>query len=332
MSVIIINQGQTDNLGDIAIGKTLKRELKEFHPIELQFAPIVAKPMHTSISKIFELVKLDSSYRRWIKKQLNQISEPISAAIIGGGELLATNMNFNSAMKIWIEQLHKRKIPIFLWGIGGGYTNPIYRVRYRLALKKVDEVCVRDAYSKQVVEQCYGRTPLIYPDVVFLYGKAQEVCGKNSKTKKVCCNVLSYEYYKNAGGNKSKAEYFDEWKKMVDFYTDSNTIVLFSSTTNEDRKTTEEFSKKYDWRESYLSFPNTVEEYWNQLEDVDYVISGRMHAMILAMQRGCICIPYAWKDKLEVFKREYCDSNIELAEVRRNVELGFATLEEKIGH
>ena len=107
MGIVIINQGWTDNLGDVAIGKTLKKELKDFHPIELQFAPIVAKPAQTAASKIFELVKLDFRYRKWIKKQLNGISEPISAAIIGGGELLATNMNFNSAMKIWIEQLHK---------------------------------------------------------------------------------------------------------------------------------------------------------------------------------------------------------------------------------
>ena len=121
MGIVIINQGWTDNLGDVAIGKTLKKELKDFHPIELQFAPIVAKPAQTAALKIFELVKLDFRYRKWIKKQLNGISEPISAAIIGGGELLATNMNFNSAMKIWIEQLHKRKIPVFLWGIGGVY-------------------------------------------------------------------------------------------------------------------------------------------------------------------------------------------------------------------
>lgn len=121
MGIIIINQGWTDNLGDVAIGKTLKKELKDFHPIELQLAPIVAKPAQTAASKIFELVKLDFRYRKWIKKQLNGISEPISAAIIGGGELLAANMNFNSAMKIWIEQLNKRKIPVFLWGIGGVY-------------------------------------------------------------------------------------------------------------------------------------------------------------------------------------------------------------------
>ena len=51
MGVIIINQGWTDNLGDVAIGKTLKKELKDFHPLELQFAPIMAKPAQTTASK-----------------------------------------------------------------------------------------------------------------------------------------------------------------------------------------------------------------------------------------------------------------------------------------
>lgn len=331
MGIIIINQEWTDNLGDVAIGKILESELKEFHPITLQFAPIIAKPTHTSISKVLELIKLDCRYRIWIEKQLSQISEPISAAIIGGGELLATNINFNSAMKIWIEQLHKRKIPIFLWGVGGGDTNPIYRIRYKLALRKVNEICVRDTYSKQVVEKYYARTPLIYPDVVFLYGKEKAVCNKTNKAKRtVCCNILSYEYYKNAGGDKSKEAYLEEWKRILDSYADSNTIIVFSSTTNEDRKITEEFSKKYNWGENYLAFPDTVDEYWKQLEDVNCVISGRMHAMILAMQKGCICVPYEWKDKLKVFKQEYCDSNIELSVVRKNVELGFAALKKGI--
>ena len=62
-----------------------------------------------------------------------------------------------------------------------------------------------------------------------------------------------------------KEEYFDEWKEILDSYTDSNTIILFSSTTIEDRKTTEEFSKKYTWQKSCVSFPDTVDEYWSQL-------------------------------------------------------------------
>lgn len=203
-------------------------------------------------------------------------------------------------------------------------------MRYKSALTKADEICVRDAYTKRVVEKCYARTPLIYPDVVFLYGKEKDAYDKNSKEKKVCCNVLSYDYYKNAGGSKSKEEYFDEWKELLDSYTDSNTSILFSSTTIEDRRTTEEFSKKYTRQKSCVSFPDTVDEYWSQLEDVDYVISGRMHAMILAMQQGCICVPYAWRDKLEVFKQEYCDSDMELEIVRNNCELGFAALKEKL--
>lgn len=203
-------------------------------------------------------------------------------------------------------------------------------MRYKSALTKADEICVRDAYSKQIVEKCYARTPLIYPDIVFLYGKEKKTHDKNSKGKKVCCNVLSYDYYKNAGGGKSKEEYFDEWKEILDSYTDSNTIILFSSTTIEDRKTTEEFSKKYTGKKSCVSFPDTVDEYWSQLEDVDCVISGRMHAMILAMQQGCICVPYTWRDKLEVFKQEYCDSDMDLEKVRNNCELGFTVLEEKL--
>ena len=99
-------------------------------------------------------------------------------------------------------------------------------MRYKSALTKADEICVRDAYSKQVVEKCYARTPLIYPDIVFLYGKEKKTHDKNSKGKKVCCNVLSYDYYKNAGGGKSKEEYFDEWKEILDSYTDSNTIII----------------------------------------------------------------------------------------------------------
>lgn len=51
-------------------------------------------------------------------------------------------------------------------------------MRYKSALAKADEICVRDAYSKQVVEKCYARTPLSYPDVVFLYGKEKKTHDK----------------------------------------------------------------------------------------------------------------------------------------------------------
>ena len=113
-------------------------------------------------------------------------------------------------------------------------------------------------------------------------------------------------------------------------YVDSNTKIVFGSTTREDRATTEEFFIKYNFGNSCLLFPNTVEEYWTQLNNIDYIISGRMHAMILAMQKGCICIPYEWRDKLKVYKQEYCDVNLELSEIRDKVKIGFAELRRRI--
>ena len=84
MGIVIINQGWTDNLGDVAIGKTLKKELKDFHPIELQFAPIVAKPAQTAASKIFELVKLDFRYRnrRRLPKSFWQWPAPVHVPLL----------------------------------------------------------------------------------------------------------------------------------------------------------------------------------------------------------------------------------------------------------
>lgn len=63
-------------------------------------------------------------------------------------------------------------------------------MRYKSALAKADEICVRDAYSKQVVEKCYARTPLSYPDVVFLYGKEKKHTIKIVRERK--CVAMFY--------------------------------------------------------------------------------------------------------------------------------------------
>lgn len=63
----------------------------------------------------------------------------------------------------------------------------------------------------------------------------------------------------------------------------------YGSTTKEDRKTTEEFAEMYG-RPYSIVFTGTIEEYWRLLDMVGCVISGRMHSMILAMQKGCRCV------------------------------------------
>ena len=326
MSVLLINQGWTDNLGDIAIGEVMERELAEFSPITVEFAPIVMKKTKGVLPKILWLYYLDNKYREWIDAKLNTIGNHISGAIIGGGELFASNSNFNAAVKIWVEQLGKRNIPIYIFGVGGGYTNTLYRIRYRNALKKVNGVYVRDPYSKTVFEKSYCVSAKCFADVVFTYGNKKIF---HKKINTILCNILSYEQYINGKGEKTKEEYFADWKKLIESEIDNNTILLYGSTTKEDRQTTEEFAEIYG-RPYSIVFTDTIEEYWNLLDTVGCVISGRMHSMILAMQKGCRCVPYMWKDKLCVFSEQYCNCNMDVNAIRADAFCGFEELKNNL--
>lgn len=147
MSVLLINQGWTDNLGDIAIGEVMERELEEFSPITVEFAPIVMKKTKGVLPKILGLYSLDNKYREWINAKLNTIGDHISGAIIGGGELFASNSNFNAAVKIWVEQLGKRNIPIYIFGVGGVHKYVVPNKVSKCFEKSEWGVCTRSLFK-----------------------------------------------------------------------------------------------------------------------------------------------------------------------------------------
>lgn len=55
-----------------------------------------------------------------------------------------------------------------------------------------------------------------------------------------------------------------------------------------------------------------------------------MHSMILAMQKGCRCIPYMWKDKLRIFSKQYCDCGIDVGTIRADAFYGFEDLKKNL--
>ena len=243
MSILVINQAWTDNLGDIAIGEVLLRELSSMDPIAIPFAPITAKVSGGVLSKILNLYRLDIRYARWIRNRLKAMDTPIEAVVIGGGELLTANMNFNAALKAWMNVFYKRNIPVYIWGVGGGHTNLLYRIRYKAALKKAKAICVRDKKAKGIVKKCYGREAVLYPDLVFTYGMNTPGVSKQNEHKTVSCNVLSYRQYINGRGTYTKDEYFTAWEELINKEITPNATIIFGSTTEEDRVTTKEFAE-----------------------------------------------------------------------------------------
>ncbi len=325
MSVLIINQGWTDNLGDIAIGEVLEKQMESFQPILIPFAPIEMATTGGPVRKILRLYQLDYRYKKNISATLDTINTPIKAAIIGGGELLASNANFNSAMKIWTRELQRRKIPILLLGVGGGNVNRLYAFRYAISLKRARMVCVRDNNSQHIVNTHYGVNALYYPDVVFTYGNMLNVRSKKLQRSKhrIMVNVLSFDEYKRRNKHESMDEYLQKWKKLIDEEMSEDTDIVFSATTCEDRDITQKLVETYFSGHADISFPETLEEFGAQLENVDCIITGRMHAMILALQKNVKCVPFIWRDKIEVFNEEYLCSSYDINSVVRDAQEGI---------
>ena len=76
-------------------------------------------------------------------------------------------------------------------------------------------------------------TPLSYPDVVFLYGKEKKHTIKIVRERK--CVAMFYRTIitrMQAAANRKKSILMSG-KEILDSYTDSDTIILFSSTTIE---------------------------------------------------------------------------------------------------
>lgn len=310
MGILIINQGWTDNLGDQAIKKVLEERLKQYNPVTIPFAPNLATNC-SGIGKIIALYHLDRKNRMDFTRYISKLTEKPRAVVIGGGELFAPNINFNSAFVSWIRVCNRAQIPVYVYGVSGDKLNALYSYRTRHALKGCTKIFVRDQFTKKLFLEHYKVDAKVFPDVVFTYGcKRAMNQKKDSADFRILCNILDYNYYnRTTEKNIDQEEYFDYWCNLIEASAKQNTKVYVGTTTQEDSESAQSFtlclSRLHpEWRpELYVT--NTLKEYWNFLDQVDCVISARMHAMILAVQKGCYCVSVCFKTKLEVFEKEY---------------------------
>lgn len=310
MSILIINQGWTDNLGDKAIAEVLENALKGLSPLTVPFAPNLAADC-SGIGKIIALYHLDRINRKDFTRYISELPEKPRAVVIGGGELFASNMNFNSAFTSWIRVCNRAQIPIYVYGVSGNKLNVLYSYRMKHALKKCKKIFVRDWITKKLFHECYKLEVEVYPDVVFTYS-----CEKNSNQKKITseysvfCNVLDYDYYNQVTSkNMSYEDYFNYWCSLIEAHLRQNTKVYVGTTTQEDVKTAKDFTtyierQHPEWNAEFCQ-TDDLTAYWDILDRIDCVISARMHAMILAVQKRCYCVPVCFKTKLEEFEKEY---------------------------
>lgn len=333
MSVLLINQGWTDNLGDIAIKEVMEYYFHKLSPVTLPFAPNVAnRDGNDVIGKIISLYNLDKVNRDTFSQYLDSLSDKPKAAIIGGGELFGSNMNFNSALKEWIFTLRKNNIPVFLFGVSGNRLNKLYEYRIRRAVKACHRSAVRDFSSKKIFQERYCMDVDIYPDVVFTYGRIHPTheLEENTDRHDILCNILSYEYYiQESHQDITLAQYYEIWAGMLDSAKHNNDSIVLGSTTAEDQSTAVGFAeyllKTRGWNPG-IFYAGTPNQFWEQLSGIKTVVTGRMHAMILAKQKGCECIPFVFKEKISQFNKEYIVASVDMESVAEKAENGLVSL------
>ena len=311
--ILVINQGQSLNYGDIAINQVVQGffESKEY---DIDFLPLWDETKifgFLSKNKIVLKVLMrlphlvDYFYRRFLVK--NTSKKTYDAIIIGGGDLLSNHRGFNNAIYNIMRVLDD---PKYIIGVSGNRNmSRFYLRRYKKALEKATRVYVRDNATARICKNVYGVSTVTYPDVVFAFNKVIKTSYPEEERN---TNLLiPMIYYKESGaylGLKTEDEFYQFIYNQIPRKIDNLKIAI---TTPEDiysaKKIQEIFSINGREVPEVVKY-ESLSEFMNLLNRTEVVYSCRMHGLILGAISGCVMKPIVVKGKIRAFNSEYIDS------------------------
>lgn len=344
--ILIVNQGHTDNIGDQLISEIMNRHLSNFFSISVaKFIPDeVASticicdelPGYSGVDKVRSksglkdmikknhflcLMALSIKYYTTINKNINN---KYDAIIIGGGELLADYVAFTAAMQAWLLYAKKTRTKVILYGVSGLPFETRKNSILKIFMKDCEFVSVRDWDTQKHLSKNLKKEILYAPDIVFsmnyLYG---DLLMHNTKMSDVFVSIYSPE---ELGVSQNIAEYYDRWVQMIlEKISDTTKNLLIGYTTQSDYKAARKFYGYIQKKALFIDINVKICDYsdWkgycNVVTKCRYVITGRMHAMIIALQCGCEIVPYMVKRKVQTFNSEYLEKQYDMQEVNDKV-------------
>lgn len=328
MRILLVNQGHTQNIGDVAINEAIASVASELAGVQTKSVPFDIDPDAAGRSITYRILSKASYHSGLVREMLTvrEIrsildSEEYDAAIIGGGELLhGFYKPFASAFHLWTKELSRRGIPVCALGISGDMPNSKgTKRRYRAALQRCSSVGVRDLQTLHYVKQEYGiESSYRAPDVVFSYGLSHDL----PKRVRSASDTDSTIMFTPADLQKKYLQYLgiDTQEEYLSYLTDalfqevearSAKQVLFASTDPSDYAIIDVLFSRCSSRLEEVSVEAEILPYGDldafllELSNTDVVLSCRMHACILGLVCGCKFTVIPFKEKLQVFATEY---------------------------
>ena len=332
-NILVLNQYNSDNLGDQLLNKLLCEKLSEFGMKTINAG--YAQTIPQSVNYVYEdnismsnFVKFKSycpssikyifRFRNRLKKTAKQIqNESIDAIVIGGGQLLKSRSVFINCFSFWVKFAKKNDIPIFVFGIGvDDYLTMWEKKMYSALLSKVEYVNCRDVQSKTILAKQMGIKKCdLSPDVVFSFS-FKEKCIQ----KKNIFVIMPYSYNTAKSSfafSLSHSEYFNMLLKKILQKQDKNLKIVLAATTSADAYECFLFKKFLDNKKisSEIYEITKIEQLVKLYMKTKLLISGRMHAMIIANKCGVQVDPIIISSKIRDYKNDYLDKKLDYENV-----------------
>ncbi len=332
--VLSVSQGDSKNLGDMAIALTIAHLLSSFGLKVDSYGLTRVSRIESSNSKQMNSSSRFRNFGRimpvwilrivWLLLKFGKIvsvsRNKYKYAFIGGGQLVLSNKYFSIAILLWslLLKLYGTKVYMVFVGVGENFTLS-EKLLYGAAFRIVDGLTVRDSHSAEVLLSQFGIAAEVIPDVAHListFCPNKDV--QEYERDQLMVGIVDYAVYARYANEVSlqtisEESYISEWKKLVLTQSQGCRSVLLFSSASEDlvisRKLYFALSEvDSTFKLEYLDTLPSLDSMLVLFQKSKKVASGRMHSLILAKSYGCELIPWIISRKLLSYQIE-CGSN-----------------------
>lgn len=332
--ILTINECYSDNIGDQAISEAMKLfcELDPDDQVDVSDFSfrLTSNRNHPSfnkkkkwkknvpifIKKLFLLGKNFNKARNIAKKRYD-------LAVIGGGQLVLSNASFSTSMFLFTVffKLYGTKIKLVSVGVGKKFSF-FDKLLFKISLKLVDEVYVRDQQSVVNLKNNFAHKSTIVLDIAYFLFESFDTFPKvkNSYLISPVEYAVFERYHLEIGRSYlTEKEYFDEWLDIIKSTLEKggDVKVYLAATTLKDLVLTQSlYDSLYgiyaDERRLHLLDKVELDAYINLIAQCENIISGRMHALILGHSNGLEVMPYKISQKIESYEKDYLKEEVSL--------------------
>lgn len=317
-TILVINEGLSQNIGDQAIQVAIEGLLKDRYHTSHAFLSVhkieKSSPKKTTANSNTRFMPPKmKAHIRWkllggrenAKSYYENKIVNADAVIIGGGQLIKNNVSlFCERINLIGEICRKHNKPYGFIGVGvDEYLGILSRARTKKFLKDAKFISVRDDRSRERLQKILGtKTPVeVAPDLAFFLPREKA----DDKKTHIGINILPYDIFIKSCPDYAHISFDDysrfwaETARVASSYFDN--VSLFTTGSDGDLWCTEKISGIV--MEIYgidldIYHPGNIDELNNIFDHLSHSIVSRMHAGIIGYTRGVSPLCLNWDDKI----------------------------------